>query len=84
MHVKGPAEITVLDGGDDAILDVLRRRYVPEGMMVHVRDDGQATSLQAYPFFAGKTCGDGTTVYVCRNSVCSPPLADASDVEAAL
>ena len=84
MHVKGPTEITVLDGGNDAILAVLRRRYVPEGMMVRVRDGSQAASLQAYPFFAGKAFGDGTTVYVCRNSACSPPLSDASDVEASL
>ena len=82
-YVKGPSEITVL-GGDGAIQDALRRRFLPEAMMVRVGDAAQARALQQYPFFEGKELKDQTCVYVCRDSACSPPLTALHDVEAVL
>lgn len=82
-HVCGNAEVTIMCGDDDTH-QKLGRRFLPDAITVFVRNTDQAESLQQYAFFDGKTFGDTTRVYVCRNMACTPPLVDMQDIEAAL
>ena len=83
-RVRGSTEVTVMCGGDPAVPRALGRRFLPEGIVVFVRDADQAEALQRYPFFEGKRFGDTTEAYVCRNAACSPPLGSMADIDAAL
>ena len=83
-RVRGSSEVTVMCGGDPAVPRALGRRFLPEGIVVFVRNAHQAEALQRYPFFEGKRFGDATEAYVCRNMACSPPLDNMADVDAAL
>lgn len=81
LYLRGPTEITVLNTENGAIRDLLSSEFIPEGMLVWIRDGRQAENLAGYDFFAGKEFGDGTQVFICRDMSCSPPLRTAQEVK---
>lgn len=84
MLLAGPREVTALNASAD-IRDVLCLEYMPDSFVITIDDANTLESLSDYQFFAGKIFDhDNTSVYVCRNSVCSLPMRDADEIRSAL
>jgi len=85
MYLQKPTEITILNTKNSEILKTLNERFLPESILVIIRDKNQLESLSKYPFFAGKPFHEGkSTVFVCKDFVCSLPLESISEIEKAL
>ncbi len=83
---QGPvSEVVVLGprGWDDPLLELIRERYWPTKVLVTVWEETPSDELQnMLPLLRGKRCSNGaTTVYVCRDSVCTPPLTRVSELQ---
>ena len=88
FHLGPVTEIVVLghEGWDDPFLKLLREKFLPGGVFVLVREAVPSKELrQTVPLLRGKSVSNGsTTVYVCRDSVCTPPLTSISELESHL
>jgi uncharacterized protein YyaL (SSP411 family) len=90
-YALGPAYEVVVVGTPDepdteAMLDVLRREYLPHAVVLF-RPDGEAGAEVARlaPFTEAMVALEGkATAYVCRNHTCDAPTADLGAVLAAL
>ena len=80
LYMQGAIEVTVMDPGRGTIPSAIHASFIPESIMVHIRDKNQAASLQKYPFFAGKPFRTVEEAYVCKDATCSPPLTEVSGV----
>jgi len=60
----------------------LRKKFLPESIMVLVANKNNLDALSKYAFFSGKEFQDDKTcVFVCKNFSCSLPLSDLSEIE---
>ena len=83
--VDEPPEVTVVNAAaSPEIARALRLMYLPGSPLVEVSGAAQLERLARYPYFAGKTYGDRTEVYVCRGGSCSAPMSSLGQVSAAL
>lgn len=80
MYMLKPIEITILNTKDNSIKDEIRTRFIPNGIVVSVQNEGQAQNLSKYPFFAGKVFSDKTQVFVCKDMTCTPPLTTLPEI----
>ena len=78
--VDGPRE----DPKTQALLDAIRRTYVPHRTLVLVDPADPETIAVAPALAEGKEPKDHPVAYVCRGRTCSPPVADATALAAAL
>jgi uncharacterized protein YyaL (SSP411 family) len=83
----GPSYEVVVVGpskGDNTwgMLRALRTRYIPNRVLIFKPSDGQTDALvDIAPFTRDHVPVDGkATAYVCRNTACSLPTADAQDM----
>jgi len=84
MYVQKPVEITLVNTENSQICDSLLLDYIPNSMMVTVQNASQLEGLSEYPFFAGKSFEDKTTVFVCKDFACSLPLRTLDEVSSNL
>ena len=85
MYLQKPMEITLLNTKNKEILNSLTKRFLPESILVTVNDQSQLNNLSKHPFFEEKKFkNEKTTVFICKDSVCSLPLESISDIEAQL
>jgi len=85
MYMQKPIEITMLNTENHEMLKTLSGRFLPESILVTLNNENQLELLSKYPFFAGKQFSKSkSTVFVCKDFVCSLPLESISDVEKAL
>ena len=85
MYLQKPMEITLLNTKNKEILNSLTKRFLPESILVTVNDQSQLNNLSKYPFFEGKKFkNEKTTVFICKDFVCSLALESISDIEAQL
>ena len=64
------------------MLVYLRKKFLPESIMVIVTNQNNLNALSKYSFFSGKEFQDNeTNVFVCKNFSCSLPLSDLSEIE---
>ncbi len=84
FHFGPVTEIVLLEGTDseDPLVETLRSHFLPSRLIVRVSGATPSPRLQqSVPLLRGKTReGDETTVYVCQDSVCTPPITDAPDL----
>ncbi|MCS6797337.1 MAG: thioredoxin domain-containing protein [Myxococcota bacterium] len=80
LAVHGPIEVRVVgtSGAPEtvALLDVVRRAYVPRRVLLHLEPglgDGALRSVDGKP-----------TAYVCSRGACGPPIVDAEGLREAL
>ena len=84
LYLQKPAEITILDAGGGAASEVAKL-YIPESILVSVRDAGQLEPLKSTAFFAGKEFDGGRMrAFVCRDFACSLPLGSVAEIKASL
>ena len=82
MYLQTPKEITILNSKNPEIIKYLNTSFLPESILVNVKNNNQLTNLKNLSFFSGKEFDENkTTVFVCRDFTCSLPLESISDIE---
>ena len=82
LYHQKPTEITIINDKNSELISSLQKKFLPESIMVIVRDKNNLDSLSEYAFFSGKEFQDDkTNVFVCKNFSCSLPLSDLSEIE---
>jgi len=82
MYLQKPLEITILNPKNTEISKYLTGMFLPESILVTIRDENQIKNLAKIPFFAGKEFNyDKTIVFVCKDFTCSLPLESISEIE---
>ena len=85
MYLEKPREITVLNLKNEKIIESLTKKFLPEAILVTVKNEDQLNDLSKFPFFEGKQFpNDKTIVFVCKDFSCSLPLESILDIEAQL
>jgi len=85
MYLQKPLEITILNPKNTEISKYLTGMFLPESILVTVKNETQIKNLAKIPFFAGKEFKyDKTIVFVCKDFTCSLPLESISEIETQL
>lgn len=84
MYIQKPQEITIINTENSQICRSLFLDYLPNSILVAIQNPPQLESLSEYPFFAGKSFEDKTTVFVCKDFTCSLPLHTLDEIKAHL
>lgn len=82
IYLIKPMEITVLNYSNKELWSFLQNKFLPESILIGVESKEVLGELQQLPFFAGKNFDDSkTTVYVCKDFMCSLPVDTLQEVE---
>ena len=82
LYYQKPTEITIINSKNSELVSSLRKKFLPESIMVLVENQSNLEALSKHSFFSGKEFqNDKTTVFVCKNFSCSLPLSDLSEIE---
>jgi uncharacterized protein YyaL (SSP411 family) len=82
MYLQKPIEITILNSKNSDVSNYLVGLFLPESILVTVKNENQLTNLANLQFFAGKKFDkEKTIVYVCKDFTCSLPLESISEIE---
>jgi len=82
LYYQKPTEITIINDNNFELISSLRKKFLPESIMVLVENQSNLEALSKHPFFSGKEFqNEKTTVFVCKNFRCSLPLSDLSEIE---
>jgi uncharacterized protein YyaL (SSP411 family) len=84
MYVQKPLEITLINPENYKIYDSLVLDYLPNSILITIKDESQLNALSKYPFFAGKEFENKTTVFVCKDFTCSLPLHTIDEINSQL
>ncbi|MFB5623956.1 MAG: thioredoxin domain-containing protein [Nitrosopumilus sp.] len=84
MYIQKPVEITIINAENSKICESLLLDYLPNSIMITIRDASQLENLSEYPFFAGKSFEDKTIVFVCKDFTCSLPLRTLDEIHSSL
>ena len=84
MYLEKPVEITIINSENSELCHSLFTSYLPNSIMVNIKNSEQLNSLSTYPFFSGKTFEDKTSVFICKNFSCSLPLHTLDEVNSKL
>ena len=84
LYLQKPTEITILDLDGKTTSDV-SLMYIPESILVSIRNSEQLENLKSIEFFKGKEFDSTkTTSFVCKNFSCSLPIASIDDLKSKL
>jgi len=82
LYYQKPTEITIINDKNFDLVSSMRKKFLPESIMVLVSNPNNLNALSKYAFFSGKEFQDDkTSVFVCKNFSCSLPLSDLSEIE---
>jgi hypothetical protein len=82
LYYQKPTEITIINDENFDLVSTLRKKFLPESIMVIVKNEKYLTALSKHPFFSGKEFQQNkTNIFVCKNFSCSLPLSNLSDIE---
>jgi len=82
LYHQKPIEITIINDKNSELVSTLQKKFLPESIMIIVRNKGNLDYLSKHPFFSGKEFeNDKTNVFVCKNLSCSLPLSDLTEIE---
>ena len=82
LYYQKPTEITIINDKNFELVSSLRKKFLPESIMVLVTNQNNLDALSKHAFFSGKEFQDDkTSVFVCKNFSCSLPLSDLSEIE---
>jgi len=82
LYYQKPTEITIINDKNYELVSSLRKKFLPESIMVLVTNQNNLDELSKYAFFSGKEFQDDkTNVFICKNFSCSLPLSDLSEIE---
>ena len=82
MFFQKPLEITILNLKNSEIVKFLNSSFLPESILVNIKNEKQLNNLKNLPFFAGKEFQENKTrVFVCKDFSCSLPLESLLEIE---
>ena len=82
LYYQKPTEITIINDKNFDLVSSMRKKFLPESIMVLVPNPNNLDALSKYAFFSGKEFHDDkTNVFICKNFSCSLPLSDLSEIE---
>ena len=81
LYLKHPTEITIINSENSEIVNSLYKKFIPEGIIIQIKDEENLKLLSKYPFFEGKEFSNKTNVTICKNFTCSLPLYELSKIE---
>jgi hypothetical protein len=89
LHAAGPQQIVVLageersgDGDDDSFARALALRYLPFATLIRLDPAQQSALGDALPLVAAMRRVEGqTTVYLCRDFACRPPVTTVEGLD---
>ena len=84
MYIQKPTEITVINTENSDICQSLLLEYLPNSILITIQNASQLENLSKYPFFAGKSFEDKTSVFVCKDFTCSLPLHTIDEINSNL
>lgn len=84
MYIQKPTEITVINTENSEICDSLLLDYLPNSILITIRNSSQLDVLSKYPFFEGKSFEDKTCVFICKDFTCSLPLHTIDEINSNL
>jgi len=84
MYIQKPIEITVINTENSEICQSLLLDYMPNSILITIQNASQLENLSKYPFFAGKSFEDKTSVFVCKDFTCSLPLHNIDEINSKL
>ena len=84
MYIQKPTEITIINSENSEICESLNLDYLPNSILITIKNSSQLDSLSKYPFFAGKLFEDKTSVFVCKDFTCSLPLHTIEEINSNL
>ncbi|MCV0431563.1 thioredoxin domain-containing protein [Nitrosopumilus sp.] len=84
MYVQKPVEITVINTENSDICKSLFLDYLPNSILITIKNASQLESLSKYPFFEGKSFEEKTSVFICKNFTCSLPLHTIDEINSNL
>jgi uncharacterized protein YyaL (SSP411 family) len=86
--VRGSTDVVVVGPRDDsktrALIDAVRKTYVPHRTLVLVDPNDPMTAAAAPALARDKEAKSHAVAYVCRGRTCSPPIGDAAALAAAI
>ncbi len=80
QYMYGPIEVTVINQENAELCRLLCTGYLPDAILVMISDKAQLDGLSEYAFFAGKEFETKTSVFVCKDSVCSLPMYTQDEI----
>ncbi len=83
-YMEKPLEITIVNTENSELCDSILTDYLPNSFIVTIQNSTQLKLLSDFPFFAGKTFEDKTTVFVCRDFSCSLPMRTLDEIKSHL
>ena len=83
-YVERPLEITIINTENSEICNSILTNYLPNSFIVTIQNSSQLNTLSQYPFFAGKTFEDKSTVFICKDFSCSLPLRTLDEINSHL
>jgi uncharacterized protein YyaL (SSP411 family) len=82
MYLQKPIEITILNSKNSEIIKYLNTSFLPNSIMVNVKNEEHLKNLKNISFFSGKEFQENkTTVFVCKDFTCSLPLESILEIE---
>jgi len=84
LYLETPVEITIINSENSELRNSLFTNYLPNSLIVAIKNPDQLKNLSKYPFFAGKSFEDKTSVFICKNFACSLPLHTLDEVNSEL
>lgn len=84
MYIQKPVEITLINTENSEIRKSLHLDYLPDSILITIQNSAQLESLSDYPFFAGKSFEEKTSVFICKDFTCSLPLHTLEEINANL
>ena len=84
MYIQKPVEITLINTENSEIRKSLHLDYLPDSILITIQNSAQLQSLSEYPFFAGKSFEDKTSVFICKDLTCSLPLHTLEEINSNL
>ena len=81
LYLKHPTEITIINSENSEIVNFLYKKFIPEGIIIQIKNKENLQLLSKYSFFEGKEFLDKTNVTICKNFTCSLPLYELSKIE---
>jgi len=84
MYIQKPTEITVINSENSEICETLNLDYLPNSILITIKNSSQLDALLKYPFFEGKLFEDKTSVFVCKDFTCSLPLHTIDEINSNL
>ena len=81
LYIKSPTEITIINTENSEIINSLYKKFLPEGIIIGIKNEENLKSLSSYPFFEGKEFSSETNVTICKNFTCSLPMSKLNEIE---